>query len=324
MEQDRFVRLNSPIWEELEKLTTAIRTGGIRRLSADELMRLSGLYRRTSGSLAYAKSHGYDRKLLLYLNDCVAKAYAEIYRGEPFTIYNVKRFLLHDFPREFRTQSGPIGLAAFIFIFSAILFGYLVYTRPECAVCLIPESMIKGIESGITPEGELSRGAITSYQKSVMSHQIMINNIKVGIRAFALGIFFGLGTVYSLVHNAQLIGALAALSAHQNQSILFWSLILPHGVIELMAIFICAGAGFLLAQALIDPGQYSRLDALKLRGKEAAFLMLGSIVLFAVAALIEGFITPLPIPPWSKLIFSGIVAALLYVYLIFQEPSKQA
>ncbi|MGV8123986.1 MAG: stage II sporulation protein M [Candidatus Xenobiia bacterium LiM19] len=324
MEQDRFVRLNSPLWEELEKLTSAIHTGGIKSLSADELMRLSGLYRRTSGSLAYATSQGYDRKLLLYLNDCVAKAYAEIYRDEPFTMADVKRFLLYDFPREFRAQSVPIALAAFIFVFSAILFGYLVYTRPECAVCLVPEGMVQGVESGVSPEGEQSRGALTSYQKSVMSHQIMVNNIKVGIRAFALGIFFGVGTVHSLIYNAQLIGTLAALSAHNHQSILFWSLILPHGVIELTAIFICAGAGFLLALALIDPGQYSRLDALKVRSREAAFLMLGSIALFAVAALIEGFITPLPIPPWSKLVFSGIVAVFMYVYLTIQEPSTQA
>ncbi len=323
MEQDRFVRLHSPLWEELEKLTATIRISGIKSLSADELMRLSGLYRRVSGSLAYATSQGYDRKLLLYLNGCVAKAYAEIYRDEPFTLAHVKRFLLYDFPREVRANSGSIALAAFIFIFSGILFCYLVYTRPECAICLVPEEMIRGIESGVSTEGEQSRGALTTYEKSVMSHEIMINNIKVGIRAFALGIFFGLGTVHSLVYNAQLIGTLAALSALHHQNLLFWSLILPHGVIELMAIFICAGAGFLLALALIDPGQYSRLDALKVQSRKAAYLMLGAIALFVVAALIEGFITPLPISPWSKLVFSGVVAVLLYAYLKRKEPSTQ-
>jgi uncharacterized membrane protein SpoIIM required for sporulation len=321
MEQDRFVRLHSPAWDELEKLTSAIGRGGVKSLSADELLRLSGLYRRTSGNLAYAASQGYDRKLLTYLNGCVAKAYAEIYRDEPFSLNHVKRFLLYDFPGEVRARKGPIALAAAIFIFSAVLFGWMVYARPECAVCLVPEGMIQGVESGVSAQGEQSRGALTSYEKSVMSHQIMINNIKVGIRAFALGIFLGLGTVESLVYNAQLIGALAALSAHRNQSLLFWSLILPHGVIELMAIFICAGAGFLLALAIVDPGQHSRLDALKIRGRQAALLMLGAIVLFVAAALIEGFITPLAIPPWSKLVFSGIVALLLVRYLANREPS---
>ena len=96
---------------------------------------------------------------------------------------------------------------------------------------------------------------------SVMSASIMTNNIKVGILAFAGGVTFGLLTVYVLIYNGILVGALAGLFFHHGKSYEFWAYIVPHGMIELTAIFIAGGAGLLMGYKLFVPGQvFQRLS----------------------------------------------------------------
>jgi uncharacterized membrane protein SpoIIM required for sporulation len=90
-----------------------------------------------------------------------------------------------------------------------------------------------------------------------------------------------------------------------------------HGVIELSCIFIAGGAGLLIGSAMIMPGDLSRSDALKSRGREGVYLMLGVVPLLVVAGLIEGFISPAPIHPAIKFSIAGLTGILLYTYLLF-------
>lgn len=282
-------------------------------MSPDDLKTLGILYRHASSDLSYASSFGYDQKLIAYLNGCVGKAYAEIYRDEPFTMKQISLFFLKTWPAKVRMHGALIVTACLIFAITAVLTYVQVYLRPELASYVVPESLLGTIEKGIGKKPQVS--SLSLEEKSALSHQIMTNNIIVGINAFAMGIFYGLGTVYLLITNAALLGALAALCARNHEALLFWSLILPHGVMELTAVFICGGAGFLLAQAMINPGKLYRIDALRKNGADAAHLMLGVILLFIVAAVIEGFLTPLPVSPQVKIIFSGMVSILLVWYL---------
>jgi uncharacterized membrane protein SpoIIM required for sporulation len=89
-----------------------------------------------------------------------------------------------------------------------------------------------------------------------------------------------------------------------------------HGVIELTCIFIAGGAGLLIGSALLVPGDLSRSDALKSRGQEAGRLMMGVAVLLVVAGIIEGFISPAPIPAAIKFSVAGITGLALYSYLL--------
>jgi len=312
MEQDLFVRRKTEAWQRLDALTSTIRTRGIRALPPRELMSFSGLYRRTCADLAYARTHGFDRALLQFLNGCVGRAHAELYRDEPFTIQQVLRFYGQEFPDLVRMEWGVVVLSFLFFLAGAVFSFSLVYVHPEYASYFMDEHYIQNIErSGERPAGA---HALSVQEMSALSHRIMTNNISVGIKACASGIFLGLGTVYILVQNGTLIGALAALCALHGRSMEFWSLILPHGVLELVAIFICGGAGFLLARWLLDPGMYERKEALRVYGFKAARLMIGVLFLFVLAAVVEGFFTPLPITPWFKLLFSLYMAVLLALY----------
>jgi hypothetical protein len=64
------------------------------------------------------------------------------------------------------------------------------------------------------------------------------------------------------------------------------------------------------------PGDLSRADALKSRGKDAVVLMMGVALLLLVAGIIEGFISPAPISPMIKYGIAAITGIALYSYLL--------
>jgi uncharacterized membrane protein SpoIIM required for sporulation len=151
----------------------------------------------------------------------------------------------------------------------------------------------------------------------------MTNNIRVTILAVALGVTAGIGTAVVLISNGMMIGGLAGAATNSNVDFLFWSVILPHGILELSAICIAGGAGLLIARAIYAPGDLSRRDALKLAGNEAAQLLAGVAVMLVLAGLIEGFITPTALPPAFKMAFALLTGVFMTAYL-FAKPRAAA
>jgi uncharacterized membrane protein SpoIIM required for sporulation len=149
-----------------------------------------------------------------------------------------------------------------------------------------------------------------------MSAQILTNNIKVGFLSFSLGLSLGIGTIWILFINGLPIGALAALAFNSGGNVIFWSLILPHGVIELFSIFICGGAGLIIGYSIINPGEYSRKNSLIIKGKIAIKLVIGTIPLFFIAGIIEGYLTPSRLMPELKLAFAFLTLILIGAYIV--------
>ncbi|HYN25913.1 MAG TPA: stage II sporulation protein M, partial [Pyrinomonadaceae bacterium] len=79
----------------------------------------------------------------------------------------------------------------------------------------------------------------------------------------------------------------------------------------------------LIGSALIMPGDLSRADALKTRGKDAIRLMMGVAVLLVLAGVIEGFISPAPIDPRIKFSIAAITGIALYSYLLLAGRDQQ-
>ena len=71
------------------------------------------------------------------------------------------------------------------------------------------------------------------------------------------------------------------------------------------------------------PGNLSRADALKSRGKDAVRLMMGVAVLLVLAGIIEGFISPAPINPKIKFSIGALTGLALYAYLLLAGRGPQ-
>jgi uncharacterized membrane protein SpoIIM required for sporulation len=64
--------------------------------------------------------------------------------------------------------------------------------------------------------------------------------------------------------------------------------VLPHGVTELGAVVICGAAGLAIGEGLLFPGRATRLRSAGDRGRAVAPLVLGAVLLFFLAGLVEG------------------------------------
>jgi uncharacterized membrane protein SpoIIM required for sporulation len=150
---------------------------------------------------------------------------------------------------------------------------------------------------------------------ALFSAKILVNNARVTLLAFGLGLSLGIGTLSLLVYNGILIGAIAANFQEWGKSLPFWALILPHGVAEIFAIVLGGASGLVLADAILRPGRRRRRDALRERGLDA--IRLGGVAapLLGLAALIEGYLTPLELlPDAGKLGFAALSALALLLW----------
>jgi uncharacterized membrane protein SpoIIM required for sporulation len=157
----------------------------------------------------------------------------------------------------------------------------------------------------------------------MFSSFIMTNNIRVSFLAFALGITAGVGTVYVLFYNGMIIGALTAvvISGGESQAS-FWAMILPHGFIELTAIFISGAAGLMIGKAILIPGRLKRKDSAVKAAKKAAYFIPAIVIMLIAAGIIEGYFTPLKLSPVIKLMFAFVTLAGMVVYYIRQNRAR--
>lgn len=318
----KFVQKREPAWKELQNTLVRIEAKGLKSLDDTELSGFIKCYRQVSSDLNYLQTHFSESRYSSYLNNLLSRCHTHIHISEGRSRAVIKEMFLHGFPALLRREKFLFLLSLAVFALASLAAYFSVYLDAPWSYKLVPpETRVLMEERGL----ELEKGeAIIGFpQQPLFASYIMTNNIQVSFLAFASGIFFGLGTLYILIVNGVMLGSLAAVYALQGQSLLFWALILPHGIMELTAIFIAAAAGLILGRALLMPGDYTRMDSLRKGGRSALVLVMGTIPMFIAAALIEGFLTPSALEPVIKLIFAGLTALLLGRYLLWKK-GKQA
>lgn len=281
-----------------------VQAHGTKSLTRDQLSLIGTRYRALVSDLSFARTQRASDGLLTYLNELAGRAHGVVYVSRGAKLKGVVSFFFKDFPSLFRRTANYTLVAAMIFGMGWAISA----TSPEMCDYAYPGQIAKPSKAGG------SESALFGVDPALLSGFIMTNNINVGIRAFAGGITAGVYTVYQLGHNGLVIGAVATKAAPVMGRLRFWALILPHGVIELMAIFICGGAGLLLGAAIIAPGNLRRVDSVRLAGGTALKLFAGAVMMFVIAGIIEGFVTPSQLPAWSKLAFAGLTAVALTAY----------
>jgi uncharacterized membrane protein SpoIIM required for sporulation len=122
--------------------------------------------------------------------------------------------------------------------------------------------------------------------------------------------------VLLLLFNGVSLGGVFGLYASKGILSLIVAFVAPHGVLELTAICIAGGAGFLIAGALLLPGRRTRRRALGENSVRAMRLIAASTLLLIVAGALEGMVSPIPWWPLSlKLMVSATTLVLLVAYL---------
>ena len=312
MAQDRFIEKHKSAWERLEDLLKLLDGSSLRRLHREEVRELGRIYRRTASDLAIARAESRDPRLINYLNSLVIRAHGRIYQADAQGGSRIKEFFARDFPRTFRRTWRYTAVSFSVFaLFSVIGFIGTKYD-PEF-------SELMGVEPAwreMNIETKNHWWESLNQANQVGASAILTNNIQVTIYTFAFGALFGVGTLFYLAYNGANIASVVALTYGAGFGNDLVTFMVGHGVIELSCIFIAGGAGLLIGSALVMPGDLSRADALKSRGKEAVRLMMGVAVLLVAAGIIEGFISPAPIRPAIKISIGALTGLALYCYLL--------
>lgn len=311
MNIQRWIARKEPNWKQLETLLQKTEKKGLPALSAAELRSLSSLYRAVSADLARARTYQVGHTLVQSLQRLTGRAYSQIYQGYRRQNWQgAIDFYRRDFPQVVQETLPYTMLATAIFGLAGLVAWWFSWRDPAFMELIVPEHIV----SLVRDQGKLWMGAIMDDSPGGSS-SIMVNNLTVSFRVVAGGITAGLLTTWALIINGLLIGAIATLIGQNNLAYPFWAFVLPHGSLELPAIFFAGGAGFLIAKALLFPGQYRRMDAFKVYGMKAAQQVYGIVPMLVIAGVIEGFFSPNPaIPAPIKYLVGMILLVGLIAY----------
>ncbi|MBN1210437.1 MAG: stage II sporulation protein M [Myxococcaceae bacterium] len=305
-----FVGRRRPDWESLQGLLARQREGG---MGLAELRRLDTLYRRAAADLAHAQTFYPGTDVHRFLNQLCAQAYAAIYQPPRERWSAVRDFFRREFPATLRAEGRFVAVSAAFFLLGLLLGALVVLLEPRGAELLVPQ----GVRDYVAQGRMWTDDILSVAPPNAVSSGIATNNLTVIIFTFASGILLGLGTVFTLVNNGVQIGAITALCAREGMGLKLLDFISAHGPVELSIITIAGGAGLILGQALIDPGELPRAQALALRAKAAVKLVLGCAPFLAAIAVVEGFISPGSLfPTWLKALLGLTLGALFWAYLL--------
>ncbi|MCC3357281.1 stage II sporulation protein M [Bacillus sp. REN16] len=305
----QFVKQHRDEWKRLEQLISTLHKRRKSRTS-NEINEFHRLYQKCAGHLSYSQTYYPNEEVTPYLNGLVSKAHNLLYKDQVSSFGQIRYFFSTKFIGLLLEQWKFVAVAFVLFTLGAVGSFFSVLQDPLHLFSILPAEIAQSVDPDYLGSQD---GAVDS---SLMSASIMTNNIQVAILAFASGITFGLLTVYILIYNGIIIGALAGLFWHYGESYDFWAYIVPHGMIELTAIFIAGGAGLLMGYKLLVPGPYTRGYQLKVQAKRSVQLLLGTIPLFIIAGIIEGFITPATISLEAKYAVALLTVIGLILYIV--------
>ncbi|WP_342381512.1 stage II sporulation protein M [Myxococcus stipitatus] len=305
-----FVAQHRADWDALEALLARQREG---TLTLQELRTLDSLYRRAASDLAHAQTFYPGTDAHRFLNQLCARAYGAIYQPPRERWAQVRAFFLRDFPRTLRRELRYVGASGALFILGLLLGALVVLWEPRGAELLVPSGVRQYVAQGRMWTDDI----LSVAPPDTVSSGIATNNLTVTILTFALGLFYGLGTMFVLVNNGVQIGAITALCAREGMAGRLLDFIAAHGPVELSIIVIAGGAGLMVGQALVDPGELPRGQALALRGREAVKLVLGCAPFLACIGVVEGYVSPGDLfPTWAKTALGLGLGGLFWAYLL--------
>jgi uncharacterized membrane protein SpoIIM required for sporulation len=311
MNASEFVKGREADWQRLEALINRRQA-----LGPAEVRELGRLYRAVISDLALARRDFPGQRVTLFLNQLLTRAHGTIYRRDTSDLGQLAHYFTRQIPQTFR-QTARFTLAATLLLFLPAVIGYYAaFARPQSA------DMFGLAEQRAILSEQQTWTDVPVEERPYASTFIMSNNIRVAILAFGGGITFGAFTVYVLVTNGLILGAVMGLAAHYGMGEALWTFVIGHGVIELSIIIISGGAGLQLAWVLLNPGPYTRRDALTLAARRAVALAILAVPALVCAGLIEGFISPAPGPLLLHAAVGLGSGALLFAYLCFAGHSR--
>jgi uncharacterized membrane protein SpoIIM required for sporulation len=287
----RFRQAHQGDWERLEAIVARMEKRSIRTLSDEDLLELPALYRTTLSSLAVARDTSLDRALITYLERLCTRAYFQIYGVQTPAWRQFIGFFARSWPNAVRSLWRETLFCVALTFGAAVLAYLLIRSDPSWFYSIIPE----GLADGRDPSASVQALRETLYSKpdekdwlGAFATFLFTHNSQIAIFSFALGFAFAVPTVLLILYNGLMLGAFYAVFAAKGLGSNLTAWLMIHGTTEIFAICISGAAGIRIGMAIAFPGQAPRTDAAVQAGRIAATAMAGTVIMLAVAGLLEG------------------------------------
>ena len=309
MREAAFVRQNKDKWATFEK---ALRNPA--SLSPDEL---ADLYVEITDHLSYAQTFYPGSKTTLYLNGLAATAHQKIYKTRRESKNRIIRFWKTEFPMMFAHHHRELLISFLVFIFFAAVGAFSSANDGSFVRSILGDGYVnmtlENIENGDPMAVYKEMGEFNMFLG------ITINNIRVAAFAFAFGIFLGVGTLWIMLRNGIMVGSFQYFFYEKG---LLWEsarTIWIHGTIEISVIIIAGAAGLVLANGILFPGTYTRLESFKRGVLSGLKIMVSTVPFFIIAGFLEGFVTRhTEMPDFLAIaIILSSLALIVYYYIIY-------
>jgi uncharacterized membrane protein SpoIIM required for sporulation len=313
-----FIRSRRDSWAKLQVFLEKARRLSLARVPLDAFREGSLLYRQAASDLAYARMQFPGHPVVKELGQLVGQAHSILYQSGRSRSSGWADFWRRTWPASVKTAARPILFAIAIFWVGSAVGFFLTAQNPVLERFFMSPAMREAIAAKRLWTESLTRTAPSSG-----SH-IAVNNISVSLLTWALGLTFGVGTVWLVLFNGVMLGAIAAACLRAGMLGPLAEFVVGHGSLELPAIWISAGAGLHMADALLFHGRYSRRDQLRLHGRTSVQIIIGVVPLLLVAGAIEAFISPSDAPGVAKALLGLCLGLALLGYIMLCGARPQS
>jgi len=298
-------------WHELADLCGQIEKRTPRQVGAASISRFAGLYRAACADLALADAYQLPPDTVEYLHELVGRAHNQLYRSQTFRFRDWGHEMFVALPRRM-VRDRALWLAFLIFWVPFGLACWLAYSSPQFANDVVGEEQLADMADNFSKP---LHGRTGNMDATMMGFYVF-NNAGIGLRCFAGGLLLGIGGIFITLSNAVVLGTVFGHMFTVPQRANFMEFVTAHGPFELTAIVFSAAAGMRLGFALVSTGGLSRMASLRKAAIEATPAVGAAVVLFCLAAVIEGFVSPSALPYEVKAGVAIASTAILLFYVL--------
>jgi len=315
----RFVRRGGPIWDSFERDLSAARSRP-RDIDHADLESLAFRYRQVLHDHALASARFRGTAAATRLARLALMGTHWLVRSPEERRGGLGYFFTDRFPRAFRAQAAHT-LVAFTLFAVCAGFGFrLGALQPGVGAALLGPATLENLE-----EGRLwTESLVSAVPPSVSASAIARNNMSVALTGWAGGAVAGLGSLYVLVLNGLMLGAVLGITSRYAMAGELLSFVAAHGPLEISLILVTAGAGLRLGLALVVPGDQPRRRAGSKAGGEALAVLGGCLPWFLILGVVEATISPAPgLAPELKALL-GLGLLMLFGLLAWGRVPEEA
>ncbi len=299
---DAYVVAHSHEWARLEELLRTTRPNG---QESDELV---DRYQQVATHLSVIRTSAPDAEVVAYLSSLLGRARIAMVGTRVLSWRAVGHFFTEQFPAAlYRLRYWWLGCMAGSIVATVILMWWLADHPAVEQTLLSPKEIDRLVNSDF-------EGYYTASPAQDFAAHVWINNAWVAAQILVFGIT-GVGVIFFLLPNVLNLAVVGSIMTRHDRAEVFWGLILPHGLLELTAVFVAGGVGLKVFWSWVAPGGISRTRSLAIAGRTMVTVALGLVAVLLVSGAIEGFVTPSPLPTWARIAIGILAEAGFFAYV---------